>query len=425
MPRYLIKMHLNTWIFSLAAVLASSLLHASDWDVRQRLTLLGQWAQTREKTEFNPGLFPRQDQAQQLSLDNDLQWRFSPHWSSAARMAWIGEQNGYRSEVSHYERQRDSSALLLEGELSWHSRFRSRQLRIGRIKPQWSQGFNWPVVDLLKPNRSRPSFDQDNLRQQQGVDMINLRWRHQALAVSALVATLDDEQYSARHQSALRLTYEGDLDAGLVWHYIPTLGSQWGLNISRLLGDATSLRFEAALERQRDLASFDLAPGAATPNTNYELGQYWKLLAGLQHSWGQWDVRGEYLYNQHGYSKAERQQLSAWANDYKAALSTAQAGHSYQFFASASQAMAHGQLAKNALYLMYGNGRSSGFWHWQQSVQWNLDDYSQYHQLQLGQRWSDGWSSRLQLEYFHGDKASEYGRLAQQTVARLAVYWSF
>lgn len=411
--------------FVVPALLLCSTVLANNWDIRQRLIVSHEQRDTRPGTQLNPGTFAREDKYRQLALDNDLQWRITPNLSSSARLAWIAEQSGLQSNQHAYQQKLDLSALLLEGELSWHSRFRTQQLRIGRIKPQWSQGFNWPVTDLLKPNRSRPSFDQDQLRQQQGHDMINLRWRHDAWSASALIAELDSDEFTAEHQSAMRLAYEGDTDVALIWHNIPALGSQWGISISRLLTDATTFRFESAFERQRDLLTLSSADGNQVPQAISERDGYWKILLAAQHSRGNWDLRSEYLFNQHGYSDDERRQLDSWSEHYQQQLNSPQAASSFEFFANASQAISNGQLARNALYLMFGNGRSPDFWQWQQSVQWNLDDNSQYHQWQLGQRWTDAINSRLQLEYFEGDSNTEYGRLPNRFTGRLTLYWSF
>lgn len=407
-------------LFVLITASGSPALVHAELDNRQRLLMSSQWNETRQHTQFNPGIFAVEQRHHQIALDNDLKLAVHPNVSAATRFAWIGEQTNFTANADANSSERDHSAVLLEAELSWHSRFRTRQLRIGRIKPQWSQGFNWPVLDLLRPDRSRPNFDQDNLRQQQGFDMINVRWRQSSWGLSALVATMDDNQYAAQHQSALRLSHEGSVDSSLIWHYLPGVGHQWGASLSILISDASSLRVESSYERQRDRPDFDAQGSPVLASDGYL-----KTLIGYQYSLEQWDIRAEYLYNQHAYNNSEQQQLNQLSDTFAQRLTSAEAALSYAFFASVNQAMAQGQSSRHGLYLMYTNQRDQGFWSWQQSVQLNTNDGSQYHQLQLGQRWSDEWHSRVQLEYFTGNKQSEFGRLPSQFNARASLYWSF
>jgi len=415
------RLGLSLCIFNIASAQAEALL--DQIGLRQKLQVTHQVSDLRQQTQFNPKLFPNEETHKQLSLDTDAKLPVTRNVSSSARFALFWDQKEQLKADNEVTTETDSDALLLEGDLSFHSRYRDKQTRIGRINTNWSQGFNWNVADILKPNRTQPSFDDDNLRQQQGIDMIMTGFRQHDVSYTFIAADVnnDYQQNNSPYQLAMRMAYEGDLDVALIWQKLENSASNWAFTFSSLLTDSTTFRIESAYETQRKLPTID---SLATPNTEFDETGYFKSVMSLQTSMRTWDISVEYLFTEHGYDKQEQNQWNLKSAFYEQQLNTANAAQSYQFFGNSSSTLNLGQLNQQYAYFSYGNLRSSQLFNWRQSVQINLQDDSQYRKLELGQKWNSQWESRLQTEWFNGCDKCEFGRVPSEYTVRLSVYLS-
>lgn len=417
----MLRLVLSLCLLSTTSVQAETLL--DQIDLRQKLQATHEVSDLRQQTQFNPELFPNEETHKQLSLDTDAKLAITTNVSSSARLALFWDQNEYLNANDEVTTETESDALLLEGDLSLHSRYRDKQIRIGRINTNWSQGFNWNVVDILKPNRTQPSFDDDNLRQQQGIDMVMTGFRQHDVSYTFIAADVnnDYQQDNSPYQTAVRVAYEGDLDVALIWQKLENSASNWAFTFSSLLTDSTTFRIESAYETQRQLPNIN---SLATSDTVFEDGSYLKSVVSLQTSIKTWDVSVEYLFTEHGYDKQEQDQWNLQSTFYEQQLNTINAAQSYQFFGNSSSTLSLGQLNQQYAYFSYGNLRSNQLFSWRQSVQINLQDDSQYHKLELGQKWNSQWESRLQTEWFNGCDKCEFGRVPSEYTVRLSVYLS-
>lgn len=417
----MLRLVLSLCLLSATSVQAETLL--DQIDLRQKLQATHEVSDLRQQTQFNPELFPNEETHKQLSLDTDAKLPVTTNVSSSARLALFWDQNEYLNANDEVTTETESDALLLEGDLSLHSRYRDKQIRIGRINTNWSQGFNWNVADILKPNRTQPSFDDDNLRQQQGIDMVMTGVRQHDVSYTFIAADVnnDYQQDNSPYQTAVRVAYEGDLDVALIWQKLENSASNWAFTFSSLLTDSTTFRIESAYETQRQLPNIN---SLATSDTVFEDGGYLKSVVSLQTSIKTWDVSVEYLFTEHGYDKQEQDQWNLQSTFYEQQLNTINAAQSYQFFGNSSSTLNLGHLNQQYAYFSYGNLRSNQLFSWRQSVQINLQDDSQYHKLELGQKWNSQWESRLQTEWFNGCDKCEFGRVPSEYTVRLSVYLS-
>lgn len=417
----MLQLVLSLCLLSATSVQAETLL--DQIDLRQKLQATHEVSDLRQQTQFNPELFPNEETHKQLALDTDAKLPVTTNVSSSARLALFWDQNEYLNANDEVTTETESDALLLEGDLSLHSRYRDKQIRIGRINTNWSQGFNWNVADILKPNRTQPSFDDDNLRQQQGIDMVMTGFRQHDVGYTFIAADVnnDYQQDNSPYQTAARVAYEGDLDVALIWQKLKNSASNWAFTFSSLLTDSTTFRIESAYETQRQLPNIN---SLATSDTVFEDGGYLKSVVSLQTSIKTWDVSVEYLFTEHGYDKQEQDQWNLQSTFYEQQLNTINAAQSYQFFGNSSSTLSLGQLNQQYAYFSYGNLRSNQLFSWRQSVQINLQDDSQYHKLELGQKWNSQWESRLQTEWFNGCDKCEFGRVPSEYTVRLSVYLS-
>lgn len=417
----MLRLVLSLCLLSATSVQAETLLNQID--LRQKLQATHEVSDLRQQTQFNPELFPNEETHKQLSLDTDAKLPVTTNVSSSARLALFWDQNEYLNANDEVTTETESDALLLEGDLSLHSRYRDKQIRIGRINTNWSQGFNWNVADILKPNRTQPSFDDDNLRQQQGIDMVMTGFRQHDVSYTFIAADVnnDYQQDNSPYQTAVRVAYEGDLDVALIWQKLENSASNWAFTFSSLLTDSTTFRVESAYETQRQLPNIN---SLATSDTVFEDGGYLKSVVSLQTSIKTWDVSVEYLFTEHGYDKQEQDQWNLQSTFFEQQLNTINAAQSYQFFGNSSSTLNLGQLNQQYAYFSYGNLRNNQLFSWRQSVQINLQDDSQYHKLELGQKWNSQWESRLQTEWFNGCDKCEFGRVPSEYTVRLSVYLS-
>ncbi|NRB43041.1 MAG: hypothetical protein HRU20_32005 [Pseudomonadales bacterium] len=327
----------------------------------------------------------------QLALDMELSADWSANWSGMSRIAWTGNKDDSNSE------QRSD---VLEAYAHWQSDSLQWQFLAGRVKTQWSNGYNWNVANMLRPYRDRPYLDEDNLQQLKGWDLLSASFNTGAWQISTYVVALDDDEFTGDYQSVLRLAYTGDIDWSVLTYHAENEQTAWAANISSAVGNHWTFRGELAADPKREQPTTPLSD---------EQSYYLKAVAGVAYqadSAGQLSV--EYLYNEHGYSAEEWDFIKVFID-----------------LDSSSEGDARGQLRKNYIYLQYLSDESLNLWQYRQSMEINLDDNSQLHRVELKKAFTDAISARIQLEYFKGCATCEYGLPGLTTTSRLALYWSF
>ncbi len=349
---------------------------------QNRLFYYQQYNQASEGEDFSTG---------QLALDLQVQTSQGKNWQALTRV--VATDNNHDDAQTH----------VLEAYGSWSSESRRYGLKAGRIKPQWSNGYNWNLANLLRPYQDRPYLDIDNLEQLKGWDLIAANFNYGSWQMAGYVVDLSRPGQSATTQQVLRMAYTGNIDGSWLVYQVPGSKPSWAANMSSLFGDHWLIRTEASVEQNREKSS--------TPLTENQ-SEYIKWVVGLAYqSINSGLASVEYLYNQHGYNKAE------WAFIEELILDGSE---------STSQSQqAVGQLRKHYLYLQYLSEESWDLWQYRQSVQLNLDDDSQLHRLEVNKGFNDELSARLQIEYFTGCDTCEYGLAGLTMASRLALYWSF
>lgn len=341
--------------------------------------------------QYNQASEGADNSTHQLALDLQVQTGQEENWQALTRVVAI-ENNS-----------EDTQAHVLEAYGSWSSDTKRYGLKVGRIKPQWSNGYNWNLANLLRPYQDRPYLDADNLEQLKGWDLIAANFNYASWQMAGYVVDLPRSGQSATTQQVFTMAYTGNIDGSWLVYQVPGSKPSWAANMSSLFGDHWLIRTEASVEQKREKAS--------TPVTENQ-SEYIKWVVGLAYQSTNLGLASiEYLYNQHGYNDTE------WGFIEELILNGSET-------TSQSQ-QAVGQLRKHYVYLQYLSEESWDLWQYRQSVQINLDDDSQLHRLEVYKAFNDELSARLQLEYFSGCDTCEYG-LAELTMAsRLALYWSF
>ena len=398
---------------------------AIEWNFRNELHGYYQSDVIRNDGLFDVGSIAFDESYQQIALDSGWQVSSEGQWSSVGRFALI--QN--TTETDDHVTSTTNTRLLLEGYLQWGSESGSWGGQLGRIKPQWSNGYNWTPANLLKPSYDQVSLDDDNLTQQRGWDMGVLEWRTGQWNVSSYAALYDrdddnhlvSEASDPNRQYAVSINREGDVDTRLVVHHLEEESTNYAFGMSTLLNDAVSVRIEGAWQEQRELS--------LASNLNYigdDQSGFGRYVLGSQLSLDNgWDVTIEYLYNEHGYSDSEWQAVEEEVSVAKANLQTQLASDAYTFLADSYDQLAVGPLRKQYLYVSLANTRSSYWMHYRQSFQMNLDDDSVYHNLELIQNWSEHVSTRLKSQIFTGCESCEYGLLPSEQQIRFSLYYHF
>ncbi len=396
---------------------SSAIKSAFNWNFRNELHGYYQSDSIRDDGLFDAGVIAFDESYQQLALDSGWQVSSGGQWSSVGRFALI--QN--KIQTDDQETNTTNKHPLLEGYLEWSSQSGTWRSQIGRIKPQWSNGYNWTPANLLKPSYDQVSLDDDDLTQQRGWDMAVLEWRTGQWSVSSYASDYDGETFNSNSQYAVSINREGDVDSRLVIHHLEGASTNYAFTMSALLNDAITVRMEGTWQQERELA---LASNLSyTPDDESGFGRY---VFGSQLSLANgWDVTIEYLYNQHGYSDDEWQLVKDQVSLAKASLQTPLATEAYTFLADSYDQLALGPLRKEYLYGMIANTRSSYWLHYRQSFQMNLNDDSVYHNLELIQNWSDHISTRIKGQIFTGCETCEYGLLPSEQQVRFSLYYHF
>jgi len=363
--------------------------------------------------QFNPNLinFPNY---QQLSV---VDWQLKSHWQSNIQFTSRAIASYEKSNIDD-----DKNLDLLEGYFSGHSDDYAWQWQLGRVHTQWSNGFNWHLMNVLSPYRNRPYIDIDNPIQQKGWDILSIKYQHQQWFYQLLVADYQRTR-TATHQLqyVARLGYQGRNDLSLLVHKIPEQKASIAASYNRLLNNNMSLRAQWKQSSIRE-QSTQVLIGSQTQRKQYQqalLGLGYTVDAGH-------DFRLEYLYSQHGFDEADwahisKRSLLAYHNIFNRRGN----GDDYAYLGAALSSLGLGQLRQRYLYLSYASPLSERLWQYRQSVQVNLDDDSQLHRLTLLKSWNNNLTSRVQLEAFNGCSQCEYGLTPNKHNIRFVLNWAF
>ncbi|MCO1334761.1 hypothetical protein MO867_10460 [Microbulbifer sp. OS29] len=395
------------------------------WDLDISLLGYHQVNDVRKALYFDPGNFIFEDRESQLALDFSGQFSLGSYFSVHSRIASIEQY--LINEAGDSDREWET--YVLEGYFSSCTANKRIGINIGRIKPQWSNGYNWSPANLLEAVYDRPNLDTDNLTQQHGWDMVHLDFRYGDWNTGIYVAQVEENlgqgiANSTREdelQYALVINREGNLDSRLVLHHLENGATNVAVGFSSLAGDSATLRLEAAWERQRELPAL-----AELTYLQPEDDGYLKLVVGTQVSFDHgWDLTAEYLYNQHGYDGDEWPRVQVQVDSAKANINSEQVHKAFTFLSDSFNFLSVGQLRQEYLFFMWGNTRFEQKFQYRQSLQYNISDKSQYHNLELIQNWTEHFSTRLQAQVFRGCDSCEFGLLPTEKLLRLSFYYDF
>jgi len=383
---------------------------------------------------FNPNLARFNEDKQLNALDYGAKLNLENRLAGLSARTRILAQYEVQDLFSASDKRTDSDELkALEAYLNWYSKDYQWQAQAGRIKTEWSNGFNWNLTNLLRPYRDQPYSDQDDLLQQEGWMMASLSRNQGDWFYQALVAELEDDDltkvsYRANQQYVLRLGYQGGADAELILHKLPGQSLNYALSVSRLLTDAMTLRAQWSLQHQRNQATSSLLADYNGASFDESAQNAWQqvLLGAAYTTESGANFRLEYLHSEHGFSEGEWDYISsnsdtAFTNINSGLGSSAD----YAYMGSALDSLNYGQLRQNYLYFMYSSPLSDGLWQYRQSVQLNLDDDSQLHRLELLKSWNANLTSRFQFEAYQGCSDCEYGLNPNENTLRAVFKWDF
>lgn len=409
--------------------------NANSWNFTASAIAYYQQNSVREGQYFNPGGLVFRERESQLALDLSGQFSAGSYFSAYTRLALVGDsQTDEAGDTSE-----EFNHFLLEGYLSSYTSSRRLGVNIGRMKPQWSNGYNWSPANLLKPVYDRPNLDTDDLTQQQGWDMAHLDLRYGDWNAGIYVAEVEDTldrnlDFSfagSDYQYALVFNREGNLDTRLVLHQLEGGDINAALGLSALARDNITLRFEGAWEQQRELSlAYDMR------YADLQDRGYLKAVLGAQVSLNDgWDITAEYLYNEHGYKAEEWDQVIEQADFAKLNLTefsfsdgdlqSAESHAAFNYLIDSFSLLSVGQLRREYLFFMWGNTRVERKFQYRQSIQYNIDDQSQYHNLEFIQNWTEHFSTRLQAQVFTGCDSCEFGLIPSEHLIRLSFYYDF
>ncbi|GAB2884846.1 hypothetical protein ACCI51_09590 [Microbulbifer echini] len=415
--------------------LGDTLANTISWGFDTSVIAYYQQNSVKKDQYFNPGNLVFLADESQLALDLSGQLSAGPHLSAYTRVALVEDY-----QVDDVGDTSDEfNIYVLEGYLSSYTSSRRFGVNVGRIKPQWSNGYNWSPANLLKPVYDRPNLDSDDLTQQQGWDMAHLDLRYGDWNVGLYAAEVEDTLdrnldgpfTDSDLQYAIVLNREGDLDTRLVIHQLEGGEVNAALGLSTLARDNITLRFEGAWEQQRELPL-----ASDIQYTNLQDRGYLKAVLGAQMSLNDgWDITAEYLYNEHGYEAEEWDQLIGQVDlaqlnlielkFSQLGLQSTEAYTAFNFLVDSYDLLSMGQLRREYLFFMWGNTRVERKFQYRQSVQYNVDDQSQYHNLEFIQNWTEHFSTRVQAQLFTGCGSCEFGLIPSQNLFRLSFYYDF
>ena len=380
-------------------------------------TLLGLFEQDeRNNTSvLNSDFTPYIEKQSRVQIDLESQVRMSESFGFQGR--WLVLQESLDA-INTNDNIDSSDDELLEGYFRWQSMANDFNVSIGRIKPVWSNGFNWAPANLLYPYHERPNFDEDNIQQQKGWDLLEFEKLFGFWSVSALIADFQSDLLpESEYQSVLRFVIQNGWDASFIFYQVDDQKVDTAMTFSSLLNEATTLRFEWARQHVRELS--------IEPRENVGSDFWEKSVIGTNIRFGgHWDLSLEYLHNQHGLSNTEWEsvyQNIESANDN--ILNGNQIAESLVTLTNTGQLFELGQLRRNYLYLSIADNQDANFWQYKQSVQVNLDDDSRLHRLQIIHNWTASFNTKLQFEWYEGCESCEFGLLPSDQSIRLSFYY--
>ncbi|KJZ14919.1 hypothetical protein TW85_07480 [Marinomonas sp. S3726] len=383
---------------------------------------------------FNPNLARFNEDKQLNALDYGAKLNLEDSLAGLSARTRILAQYEVQDLFGSSDERTDSDELkALEAYLNWYSKDYQWQAQAGRIKTEWSNGFNWNLTNLLRPYRDQPYSDQDDLLQQEGWMMASLSRNQGDWFYQALVAELEDDDltkvsYRANQQYVLRLGYQGGADAELILHKLPGQSLNYALSVSRLLTDAMTLRAQWSLQHQRSQTTSSLLADYNGTSFEESAQSAWQqvLLGAAYTTESGANFRLEYLHSEHGFSEGEWDYISSNSDTAFTNINSGLGSSSdYAYMGSALDSLNYGQLRQNYLYFMYSSPLSDGLWQYRQSVQLNLDDDSQLHRLELLKSWNANLTSRFQFETYQGCSDCEYGLNPNENTLRAVFKWDF
>ncbi len=385
------------------------------YEHKTRLQSYLQTNKTNDKQSFNPGFVEFEQNKQSAVLD----WQVKTHWQSnfQARARTI-------AQYQHSDLQSSSDVTVLEAYLNWTSDDYAWQWQLGRIKTQWSTGFNWNLTNLLKPYRDRPYIDLDDPKQQKGWDMASVRYSKKNWFYQLVIADFIDESQRHKLQYVARLGSQGSHDFSLLLHKQPEQSLNYAASYNRLITDDITMRFEWSLLQQREQQTQVLL---AEIGIEQEQQQWQKYLIGAGYTLDSGhNFRVEYLNTKHGFTSNEWSGITDRSIiAYKNIVNNQADEQDYNYLFAGLNSLNQGQLRQNYLYLMYASPLSTELWQYRQSIQFNLNDNSQLHRFELLKSWNNHLTSRLQIELFNGCRHCEYGLNPNQHSMRLVLNWAF
>ena len=358
----------------------------------------------RDNHPFNPGLVPFSDYRRETMLDMNWSTRWNDQWRSKFRVysSWHG------SEVNT-----GFDTWLLEGSVQWQSDNRNWVVEAGRIKPQWSNGYNWDIANLLQPMRNRPYIDQDDPLQNKGWDMVSVQYFVDSWNFSGYV--IDSDQVNADVEAVLRMAWQGAQSYSFLIHKVEGIKPAYAATFSTLLTDDMTIRAEWSAHPQRQIPFLK----QAVDDKSYY--HRWVVGTTFSHPEG-WSLTAEYFNNQHGFDESEWDAFANATRESRINYLNQQAnGADFEQLFGSLNVLRSGWMKKHYGSLMFMSAESEDLWSIRASIQASLDDGSQLHRIEILKSFSDAWTGRFQLEAFQGCDYCEYGLNPNEQTARLVI----
>ena len=382
-------------------------------NLNNRIELKGYYQDNNLRSDhpFNPGKDLFSDAVKLISLDGQLENDWQNQWKTRARIYLRYLDDGKKNAGDSY---------LLEGLAQWQSKDRNLIIELGRSKPQWSNGYNYDIANMLQPQRSLPYIDQDNPLQSKGWDMVSGQYFTGPWSFSGYLVASESPYVDANTEAVLRLGYQQNDSFSLLLHKVEGHNLSFGATYSSLLTDSITFRAEWTRHSYRQM----LSTLQIKQQSNYQrlvLGSTYTADSG-------WTLTGEYFYNEHGANKQEWEDLTvdaaASAERLRQNQSTNPAAD-YENTYAGLDLMSQGWVRERYFSLMFMSMESEDLWQLRLSSQISLDDGSQLHRIELLKSFSDNFSARLQWQNFNGCDLCEYGLNPSKNNVRLTGSWLF
>ena len=383
--------------------------------------------EVRKPHALNPGLNLFNQYNRFVGLDMSLTSQWSENISTHGRLfSRYMAGSGLDSPDPQQSAKKDHhSTHLLEGSLQWQNQSQDIAITVGRVKPTWSNGYNYDIANFLKPHGNLPYIDQDNPLQHKGWDMIQAQYFFDRFTLSGYLieSRLDENQNhnNINHEAVIRLGYQDDHEFSLMIHKYDHGKASYAATFNTSVNDNTTLRAEYTNEPQRRLAYY---------HANYDTkNRYQRFVIGTTYtSLDSWSLTAELFYNQHGVGGQQWQQLY---NDAKHSAEQINTGQSQDWGYDINQALnginflSQGWTGKRYGSLMFSSAQSEDLWQLRLSTQVNLVDSSRLYRLEVLKSVNDNLSARLEYQRFSGCENCEYGLNPYEHNLRLTASWLF